>query len=636
MDEQQFRRHFESLRLDATLPAHTVLRPDPPTMRRDSPGRPESAQTRPLTAVPETAEFRLGETIGEGGTAVVRSAHQVSLGRDVAAKTLREGHTERQRRYLLSEATVAGSLEHPNIVPIYTLAATEDGAPVLLMKRVEGIPWSECIDDVGSAPDHDLMEPLEWNLEILEQVCRAVHFAHDRAILHRDIKPENVMLGRYGEVYLVDWGLAVTTNPEKSQRIDWVGDADQIVGTPSYMAPEMTLGDGSALGTFTDVYLLGAVLYEILTGEPPHRGETLFEALRHAYESPVEPIEGSPELVAICQRAMAADPAQRFDSADEMRLALVRYRSHRTSEKLAVESERRIRDMELAMADGTDEGRVTALGAETRFGLRQALSTWAENPTAIRANERWLALMFDWELGRGHLSVAGALLAEYDRPPPELTARLDAALDRARARQLEIEELQSSRSENDPRIGARPRWFAAMVAVVVWTVIPLVGGFMTKWGEEPLTPTRYLVQSVMVIVFVLATVEVLRRRATLNAVDRKLLSFFALMVFFVPVLRTVALVAHLPHHISLATEQLLYGLGFAGAATISGRNGVFPFAVSSAAALVSALHPGSVYLALAGSNFLMLMWIARIWRDQANLVDEVPSGEGGRTANDVA
>ena len=160
------------------------------------------------------AEFKLGQTLGEGGMGVVRLADQVSLHRSVAVKTLRpEKSSDAALLALLREAWVTGALEHPNIVPVYALGRNEEKMPVFVMKRVEGTPWSTLLAD----PTHPLVargggdkDPLHFHLELLLKVCDALAFAHSRQLIHRDVKPENVMLGAFGEVYLLDWGIAVS------------------------------------------------------------------------------------------------------------------------------------------------------------------------------------------------------------------------------------------------------------------------------------------------------------------------------------------------------------------------------------------------------------------------------------------
>ncbi|MCB9676054.1 MAG: protein kinase [Alphaproteobacteria bacterium] len=221
-------------------------------------------------------ELAFGTTIGTGGMGVVRTAEQVRLHRTVAVKSLRTDIDDPEAtRKLLAEAWMTGALEHPNIVPVYDIAVDDAHRPHIVMKRITGIEWESVMDDGPAIAErfgtHDL---LAWNLGILMAVCNALHYAHDRGIVHRDVKPQNVMVGEFGEVYLVDWGIAVPLKDDG--RIPAVGGG-RIAGTPRYMAPEMVRAEPVTVAT--DIYLLGGVLHRILTGVPPHRGWSIREIL---------------------------------------------------------------------------------------------------------------------------------------------------------------------------------------------------------------------------------------------------------------------------------------------------------------------------------------------------------------------
>src|SRR3954468_5595472 len=150
------------------------------------------------------------------------------------------------------------------------------------------------------------MDALDWNLQQLGHVCHAVAFAHSRNILHRDLKPQNIMVGGFGEVYVLDWGIAVSLVDDGSGRLPLAADCHDLAGTLAYMAPEM-LGDAS-LSIQTDVYLLGAILFEIITGKPPHVTSSIAATLASVSLSEPEFPPGTPdELAAICRRAMAKD-----------------------------------------------------------------------------------------------------------------------------------------------------------------------------------------------------------------------------------------------------------------------------------------------------------------------------------------
>ncbi|HVK87488.1 MAG TPA: serine/threonine-protein kinase, partial [Kofleriaceae bacterium] len=205
---------------------------------------------------------------------LVRSAIQTSLGRTVAVKTLKPAMRDAGAQLdLLREAWITGAVEHPNVVPVHALELAPDAGPSIVMKRIDGVAWSRLIADAGEVTRRfGATDLLAWNLGILEHVLNAVRFAHRLGILHRDLKPANVMIGDFGEVYLLDWGIAVSLRDDGTGRFPLAANARDLAGTPAYMAPEM-LGrdDGPPLSERTDVYLAGSILYEIVTGAPPHR-----------------------------------------------------------------------------------------------------------------------------------------------------------------------------------------------------------------------------------------------------------------------------------------------------------------------------------------------------------------------------
>jgi serine/threonine-protein kinase len=425
----------------------------------------------------------LGPTIGEGGMGVVCSATQQSLGRRVAVKTVRPGEVDRgARRRLLREARVTGLLEHPNIVPVYDLRVDDEGSPALTMKLIEGFSWSELVRDAATVKTlFGVDDLLEWNVRTLMHVCNAVSFAHSRGIVHRDIKPDNVMVGRFGEVYLVDWGIAVSLRPDPLGRIQRISEVDDAGGTLAYMPPEM-LDRGGRLGETTDVYLLGATLFEILVGRPPHEGESRAEVLRSILLSDVEVPSYLPaRLAAIVRRAMSALPEDRFASADELRQRLEDYLRQRGSLSLSDEASKRVDEMHVVIASGPGHAvrePLHRLFAEARFGFRQAIRACPDNEMALPALREATTMVAEFELAAGQPEAAAAVLADLADPPPELAARVAAALRARDAEKEHVAELERLRLELDPANGQTPRALAALVFGAGWIVGLEVLGYL--------------------------------------------------------------------------------------------------------------------------------------------------------------
>ena len=339
----------------------------------------------------EKADYELISRLGEGGMGIVYAARQAAIDRTVAVKMLkpRAAGDEIEREKFLSEAVVTGELEHPNIVPIYNLGKTESGHLFYSMKRVQGTPWDTVISEKSFAE----------NLEILMKVADAVALAHSRGVIHRDLKPENVMLGDYGEVLLMDWGLAVS-----------MGVASRGIGmggTPAYMAPEMAAGPIERIGFPSDIYLLGAILYEIIADQPPHLGKNVVQCLLAAAKNEIRPTEKSGELLDIALRAMATKPEDRYASVAEFQDAIREYRSHSESISLAIRAEEDLR----AAAESDDY----ELYARARFGFQEALELWQGNTRASSGVSQASLAYATRALGKGDYDL-GASLLNADNP----------------------------------------------------------------------------------------------------------------------------------------------------------------------------------------------------------------------------
>jgi serine/threonine protein kinase len=311
--------------------------------------------------------YRLENLVGQGGMGVIRKAWDQNLRRWVVVKTLTQGPgtdgqqhrgdslapeiRERALARFLDEALVTGQLDHPGIVPVYEVGTDEEGRAYFTMKLVEGRDLREILSDLCS-PDS------EWSknrvVGVLRRVCEAVAYAHSKGVLHRDIKPANIMVGRFGEAYIMDWGLARVpgvsdeldqaamaratmrpSHPDLSRAAPdaclYTQDGD-VLGTPIYMPPEQAGGDVDKIDERSDVYAVGAILYQVICGKVPYMedgedGLQPFEVLMRVRRGPPRRVEelapdARPGLVEICVRAMQRDPSARFKSMAEMGRAL--------------------------------------------------------------------------------------------------------------------------------------------------------------------------------------------------------------------------------------------------------------------------------------------------------------------------
>lgn len=278
----------------------------------------------------------------QGGLGVVSVAMDRELGREVALKEIHDryaDHPESRRRFF-KEAQITGNLEHPGIVPIYGLGSDAVGRPYYAMRFIEGQTLKEAVDALCNGKEgHPSLAADSFQLrKILGRfvdVCQAIDFAHSKGVIHRDLKPSNIMLGRFGETLVVDWGLAkqVGEPDEESGSVHLVADQDThrsietedgaIVGTPSFMSPEQATGSASRIGPASDIYSLGATLYYILTGAPPIPSDEVSSMLDRVKSGKITPPRDKNRhipaaLDSICRRAMSLEQEDRYESSGEL------------------------------------------------------------------------------------------------------------------------------------------------------------------------------------------------------------------------------------------------------------------------------------------------------------------------------
>ena len=405
-----------------------------------------------IPGVKREPRCELIEEIARGGMGSVFRGRQPSLHRDVAFKVplaKKESHHQR----FFGEALITAQLDHPNIVPIYDLTITPDGDPALAMKLVGGKAWVDLLSD-----------DIDFHLDVLISLTNAVAFAHSKNVVHNDLKPENVMVGEFGEVLLMDWGLAVDVSEERDPT-NPVPHRSQLpipCGTPTYMAPELAAGPADAVGPPTDVYLLGGILYEIITGRPPHRGSSLKEILRSVLKSTPPAFEDSvpDSLQAICRKAMALRPEDRFADASELRDALKAFRAHRESLAISERAAEILERCQVQVDDSVraagDRNRLYGDFAEAVAGFRQAQVLWTDNDDARVGEDRARFAFAHAALRYGDLGLADAQ-SELLRDSSQKARALRAAIEHRR--QFKLQQRQQA-------VNAR-RTLMVAVAVIV-------------------------------------------------------------------------------------------------------------------------------------------------------------------------
>jgi serine/threonine protein kinase len=294
-------------------------------------------------------KYEMGNVVALGGMGVVRRAQDLHVRRDVAIKSMSETKkiTPAKRLRFVEEAQVTGQLEHPNIVPVYDLGIDEAGKPFYTMKFVRGITLRTVLDDIlNLKADAIAQYPLGRLLTIFQKACDAVAFAHSKGVIHRDLKPDNIMIGDFGEVLVMDWGLSKRLGKQDTATVRDSEPPDSaahtadgaVIGTPHFMSPEQANGLGSQIDARTDIFTLGGVLYNILTLQAPFPGETTEESLqliRTGQITPpakvLTPLQHCPgrkipeSLAAVALKALAMRPEDRYQTIRELQKDIEAY-----------------------------------------------------------------------------------------------------------------------------------------------------------------------------------------------------------------------------------------------------------------------------------------------------------------------
>ncbi|HZE95553.1 MAG TPA: serine/threonine-protein kinase [Planctomycetota bacterium] len=468
--EDSWNRNLRRALSDGTSPtSSTWLMPDKSATPLPEPGPAPSLKTPDEGALLAEPYQVVGE-VGRGGIGIVLQARDLTLGREVAVKVLQPKHQTNIAAVtrFTREAKIAAQLQHPGIVPIYAAGLDNLDRPYIAMKLLRGSTLEELL-----RKRRDPKEGRAGNIRIFEQICQTMAYAHSRGVIHRDLKPGNVMVGAFGEVQIIDWGFArVLGTPASFEETKDLLLVDQAlsaqessalsvagvpIGTPAYMAPEQAKGDLKAIDQRTDVFCLGSILAEILTGRPPHASSSVREVMDEAVRGDVRPAHerldksgAEAELVALAKDCLqpakearprnAAEVAARISSflsaaAERARQAELSAEQERTRAREERRKKRLIASLaSLLVLAGAGVGALFWWRAESRSRVTHEVALIIADARSREARGEWAAA--EERALHADAVLAGAGTGGSTR------REVSGLVERYRARKIEGEALQ--------------------------------------------------------------------------------------------------------------------------------------------------------------------------------------------------
>lgn len=568
--------------------------------------------------------LRFEAVLARGGMGEIHVAAQPSIGRQVAVKrVLADRVNSNARRGLIAEARATGRLEHPNIVPVHELGIDSEGSPALVMRRVNGVSWMDVLTGKESMPaSFEGMDPLEAHLEIFDQVCLAVHFAHSRGILHRDIKPDNVMIGNHGEVYLVDWGLAVRFGEKDKELDEALPSVDHVTspeGTPVYMSPEMVGVETHKFGPRTDVYLLGALLHLVLTGKFRHAGQTGMIVLMSARLS--RPYEYGPDVPAylarVCNKATAVELDDRHEDVEALRRDVADFRRHLVAARLIERASGQLAILtELNQnARISDDQMVTAYRAfgGAAFGFGQAIEAWPESDEAREGQRATRQGMFDAALKHGDLALCASLLKDLGAGETERAALLEREREAREVERARVANLEQFERDLDPLADRRLRGWVVLSCVAALVVTNTIYSVLDATGTVPIDSFWSVTYKLIDTVIMQIVIGGLLLSKHINLISRRTIHLFSVAIWSVAALRIVGIIIGLNIPQAGVIETLVYSVALAAAGVMLDRRLLLIWPLALCAAVASFIYTDFGAPVRSFVNLSMLVALGLTW-----------------------
>jgi serine/threonine protein kinase len=562
---------------------------------KDQSHRPSASQSPNFdTSQLTNFDFELISQLGKGGMGVVYEGIQKSLNRAVAIK---QSNVDTQYfAQIYHEAQITAFLDHPNILPVYDFAIDREGHPIQIMKKIDGVNWAQLLDNPHHGFWHELeVSPLAedrllFNLDILLKVSQAVAYAHQKKVIHRDLKPENIMIGKFGEVYVLDWGIALYIGDQEANQLNQAPSPflaqkeakleQALVGTPAYMAPEMAITEQKIHTTATDVYLLGAILYELIHHDTLHHGSDIQTILRNIRENrlPTFASDLNIELKSLLEISLKSNPSHRPKNANVFRKILQQVVSSFQSRQLERKAFIHLEDMVKGLKIENEMGIKTLNQSifvpqeeqtlydqlndhfdEGRHYFRSSLEIYPHNQEAKRGFQKLLTLWIRRCIRREDFQLAQKYLRELPQFDTQLDVEIAQGKQKFEKAQQEIKALKDWRENESFQISSKPRLYFALFGLIFLGLGSMLIYFLSQKGIYQDTAKGRAIAVVVLSSLMMISAEVwLHFKAQKQQLNQAFMRFKQLMyVILISVIlsRLIGWQYHQNHEIMLLHEM---------------------------------------------------------------------------------
>jgi serine/threonine protein kinase len=579
----------------------------------------------------ENAKFDILRVLGVGGMGTVYEGLQKSLNRSVAIKKSKGDLDFLPQIY--HEAQITAFLDHPNILTMHDFGIDQDGLPIQIMKKINGINWSTLLYDHKNAFWQDLHiqqdedAKLLFHLDILTKVSQALDYAHENHVIHRDLKPENIMIGKFGEVFVLDWGIAIYVGPQEDIFIAQKQSnlKNTLVGTPAYMAPEQ-LEINQVATTMTDVYLLGAILYEITHLQCLHQGNTIEEVFEHISNNQIPTLAPylNHELKSLIYDSLHSNPQKRPINAHQFKKRLQQAIYSFKSRQLEIKGIKTLDKLKNTLTDPMKEELLDDYFDRARHYLKGSLDLFEKNTIAQNALQELLSLWIDRCIQRREFRSAYRYLKELPIYEVEIEIAINEAQNQLELEKKELERLKIWQENQSIQKSQKPRIYFALFCFIFLSLGSVMVYILSLSGQyQDSAQWRFytaLILTSMAVIFSEWTFYFKAQKEQLNQAFQNFRYLLYSVFISVTLARFVGWQYHNQSHLLILHEMPLISFACFASSILMRKTdfllGGIVFAICSVFAI---FFPNQILLFYAIAQFVLWFSILLIWTFKINL-----------------